>query len=56
MERLISPVMPDGMIYAIAGVPSPEDGGDRIHLFIQKENLTQEEQRRLRGKHHAVPA
>ena len=48
MERLISPVMPDGMIYAIAGVPSPEDGGDRIHLFIQKENLTQEEQSRLR--------
>ncbi|HCI74156.1 MAG TPA: hypothetical protein DHV42_06415, partial [Lachnospiraceae bacterium] len=48
LERLLAPAIPDELIYAVAGVPSQEDGGDRIHLFIQKEHLTQEEQDRLR--------
>ncbi len=48
LERLIAPVMPKGVNYAVAGVPSPEDGADRIHLFIQKDKLTAEEQDRLR--------
>ena len=48
MERLLAPVMPAGVNYAIAGVPSPEDGADRIHLFIEREGLSDEAQRQLR--------
>ena len=48
MERLIGPIMPTGVKYAIAGVPSPEDGADRIHLFIEKEGLSAAAQKDLR--------
>ena len=48
LERLLAPVMPDKVIYAFAGVPAPEEGGDQIHLFIQKDALTKDGQDRLR--------
>ena len=48
MERLLEPVMPSGVAFAIAGVPSPEDGADRIHLFIEKEGLSKEAEQKLR--------
>ena len=43
LERLLAPVMPKGVNYAVAGVPSPEDGADRIHLFIEKEGVADEQ-------------
>ena len=48
LERLLAPVMPSGVNYAIAGVPSPEDGADRIHLFIESGKLSEEEKKSLR--------
>ena len=48
MEMLLAPVMPKGMSYAIVGVPSPEDGADRIHLFIKQEKLSEDEKKKLR--------
>ena len=50
MERLIEPVMPEGINFAITGIPSPEDGADRIYLFIEKEGLSDEAQTELREK------
>ena len=48
MERLVAPAIWDEVNYAVAGVPSPEDGADRIHLFIESGKLTDEEKDRLR--------
>ena len=48
LERLLAPVMLKGINYAIAGVPSPEDGADRIHLFIEKEGISDEQKRQMK--------
>lgn len=48
LENLLAPVMGDEINYAVAGVPSPEDGADRIHLFIEKGRMTADEQQKLR--------
>lgn len=48
MERLLVPCIPKDVKYAISGVPSPEDGADRIHLFIEKGKLSDTEQIDLR--------
>ena len=48
LERLLAPVMPEGVNYAIVGVPSPEDGADRIHLFIENGRLQEDAKRSLR--------
>ena len=46
LERLLAPAVPDGVRYAVVGVPSPEDGADRIHLFLERDGIPDEEQLR----------
>jgi 1-acyl-sn-glycerol-3-phosphate acyltransferase len=50
LETLLAPVMPEEVNYAIAGVPSPEDGADRIHLFIEKGKLSGDALKKLRDE------
>ena len=48
LEMLLAPVMPEGAGYAVVGVPSPEDGADRIHLFIRQDKMSEAEKESLR--------
>ncbi len=48
LERLLAPAIWNGVTYAVAGVPSPEDGADRIHLFIENGRMSDDEKGRLR--------
>ena len=50
LERLLSPVMPEDVEYAVVGVPFSGDGMDRIHLFIQHIGFSESQREQLRAR------
>ena len=50
LERLLSPVMPEDVEYAVVGVPFSGDGMDRIHLFIQHIGFSESQREQLRER------
>ena len=50
LERLLAPVMPEDVEYAVVGVPFAGDGMDRIHLFIQHISFSESQREQLREK------
>jgi len=50
LERLLAPVMPENVEYAVVGVPFSGDGMDRIHLFIQHIGFSESQREQLRER------